>query len=378
MRGFHFKDLFQYSFWGNNPGNILWFVGIIVLGLLIKRFISILISRFAYRFVKKASGGAPIIQFIRLLRKPFELLVTLIFIYIASRFISLPDFMRASTGAGRLSVQEMLAALYKLLLIASIAWILLRTVDFLGLAAMQMDEKEGDNGNHRGKRLVPFLKELMKVTLVLLTVSIVLSSVFHVNVSALVAGLGIGGLAIALAARDTLENLLSSFTIFLDKPFKVGDVVKTDAISGTVERVGFRSTRVRTGDKTRVTVPNKMMVDRPMENITLRLARKVNLTLRLSLSTTPAQIKAVLEELRFYVNSHPISTKDEEINFFDFGNDSFLIQVGYALNVEPYSEYLAIREEVNFKILEILKKQGVYLTNPFPAINVKPDNDKAT
>lgn len=371
MKGVHFKDLFQFSFWGNNLENVLWFVGIIILGLLVKRFISVLISRFFYRFVKKASGGTPIIQFIRLVRKPFELFVTLIFIYIASRFIALPDFMKTSAGAGKLSLQEMIGSAYKLLLIGSVAWVLLRTTDFLGLAAIRMDELKGDKGNHRGKRLVPFLKELMKVTLILITISVMLSSVFHVNISALIAGLGIGGLAIALAARDTLENLLSSFTIFFDKPFKVGDIVKTDVISGTVERVGFRSTRIRTSDKTRVSVPNKMMVDRPMENISLRLARKVNMTLRLSHTTTPEQIKTLLEDLRSHINGLRVSTKDEEINFFDFGDDSFLIQIGYALHVEPYSEYLAVREEVNFKILEILKKHGISLISPVSFTNVK-------
>jgi MscS family membrane protein len=125
---------------------------------------------------------------------------------------------------------------------------------------------------------------------------VVLGEVFAVNVTALIGGLGIGGLAVAFAAKESLENLIASFTIFLDQPFGVGDLVQASEVNGTVEKIGFRSTRLRTAEKSYVTVPNKSMIDKPLDNLSLRTARRVGFTLTFEHKTTSAQLHAILKK----------------------------------------------------------------------------------
>ena len=131
-----------------------------------------------------------------------------------------------------------------------------------------------------------------------------------VNVTSLVAGLGLGGLAVALAAQDTIRNLLGGVTIFADRPFQVGDWVVVNDIEGTVEHVGFRSSRVRTFYNSVVTVPNARIVDTHVDNMGLRQWRRYKTTLGLAYQTTPDQVQAFVEGVRALIRSNPNMRKD--------------------------------------------------------------------
>ena len=126
---------------------------------------------------------------------------------------------------------------------------------------------------------------------VIFGVLIILGNIFGIEITALAAGLGIGGVAVALASKESLENLLGSFTIFFDQPFTVGDIVTVGNITGLVEKVGFRSTRIRTFDKSLVSVPNKKMVDADLDNLGKRDVRRVKFYLGLTYDTKIDQIK---------------------------------------------------------------------------------------
>ena len=115
--------------------------------------------------------------------------------------------------------------------------------------------------NKMDDQLIPFAIEIGKILAVIFAIFIILGNIFGVNITALATGLGIGGVALAMASKESLENLLGSFTIFFDRPFTVGDMVTVGSVTGVVEKVGFRSTRIRTFDKSIVTVPNKKMID---------------------------------------------------------------------------------------------------------------------
>ena len=118
-----------------------------------------------------------------------------------------------------------------------------------------------------------------------------------VNIIALTTGLGIGGIALAMASKESLENLLGSFTIFLDQPFTVGDTVTVGSITGTVEKVGFRSTRIRTFDKSIVTVPNKKMIDAELDNLGMRPVRRVKFNIGLTYETSIEQMKLIVADI---------------------------------------------------------------------------------
>jgi MscS family membrane protein len=214
-------------------------------------------------------------------------------------------------------------------------------------------------------QLVIFAKEAVKVIVALIALFILIGVAFELDVVSLITGLGIGGLAFALAAKESLENLLGSFTIFLDKPFVTGDTVRVGSIEGTVESVGFRSTRIRSTDKMMVTVPNKKMVDAELINDTDRVVRRSAFSLYLSHDTTERQMRGVIGEIRDILNSNPhIESKTPIVRFRFFLEKGLEIFIVYIVLTSDNNEFLGIQEDVNFSILKILKEHEVTLAQP--------------
>jgi MscS family membrane protein len=174
----------------------------------------------------------------------------------------------------------------------------------------------------------------------------------------MVAGLGIGGLAIALAAQDTLENVIASFIIFMDKPFKQGDYISVSGAKGVVERIGFRSTRIRTLEKSYLTIPNKMLISDVLDNLSLRTFRRSKFYIGLVYSTTQDQIKSIVSEIQKYLDDHEMTNEDGLVRFEEFGDSSLNIMVLLYVDTQQYAEFLEVLEDVNFQIMEIVKRNG--------------------
>jgi MscS family membrane protein len=159
-----------------------------------------------------------------------------------------------------------------------------------------------------------------------------------------------------MASKESLENLLGSFTIFFDQPFTVGDVVTVGSVTGTVEKVGFRSTRIRTFDKSLVTVPNKKMIDAELDNLGLRPVRRVKFNIGLTYETSAEQIKEIVKEIQEMVNLHEKTNQDGKVRFQEFGSSSLDIMVMYFVNSPRWEDLINVKEDVNYKIMEIVKK----------------------
>lgn len=185
-----------------------------------------------------------------------------------------------------------------------------------------------------------------------------LGSVFGVNIGTFVAGLGIGGLAIALAARETLENLFASFTLFLDLPFVVGDKIQLDKVLGKVEKIGFRSTRIRTREGSLVTVPNRLITAQSLENQTKREFMGVEYVLRLPNTLSVAVIEEIVVETRKYINKHEMVYQSNlSMTHFQGFFDNFLeILVSYNISTNSLRKMREVREEVNLEILRIIEQ----------------------
>ena len=145
-------------------------------------------------------------------------------------------------------------------------------------------------------------------------------------------GLGIGGIALAMASKESLENLLGSFTIFFDRPFTVGDMVTVGSVTGVVEKVGFRSTRIRTFDKSIVTVPNKKMIYAELDNLGIRPVIRVKFNLGLTYDTTIEQIKAIVADIQDMINQHEKTDQEGKVRFQEFGSSSLDILVIYYVD----------------------------------------------
>jgi MscS family membrane protein len=189
-----------------------------------------------------------------------------------------------------------------------------------------------------------------------------------VDVSSILASLGLAGAAIALAAKESIENLIASFVIFFDKPFKAGDVLKVNNISGTVEKIGLRSTRIRTDQKTYVTVPNKQMVDSIVDNLTLRTQRKGELRLEIGLSTSAAQLDGLVAGIKKILIKERIENSSAFLN--DISGTAFLINVDYFTAPITIDEFNAIKQQVNLDVLRLLENMGLSITGASTDVRV--------
>jgi len=165
------------------------------------------------------------------------------------------------------------------------------------------------------------------------------------------------GAALALAAKESIENLIASFIIFFDKPFTAGDVLKVNSISGTVERIGLRSTRIRTDQKTYVTVPNKQMVDSIVDNLSLRTQRKGELRLELSLSTPSGSLDQLIAGLLAILNKDRVENSSAFLN--DITGSAYLVNVDYFTSPVTQEEFNAIRQQINLDTLRLMERLGI-------------------
>ncbi|HET8830028.1 MAG TPA: mechanosensitive ion channel family protein [Pelobium sp.] len=363
---------------GNTVKSYLLFFGILLLGLILKKLISKYLGKLLFIFFQKLSKEIKVDTFLGLLLKPIEFLIVIIILYIATNQLTYPldvvVFKRA-TGKESYTIRliEVIDKLFLLFVILSSFRIVLRLVDFVSHVfayRASLTESKTDD------QLVPFMRELSKILIIIIGVFVVLGAVFNMNIAAIVAGLGIGGIAIALAAQDTLQNLLGSFTIFADKPFVVGDLVHVAGYDAVVEKVGFRSTVVRTLDKTLVIIPNKQMIDSPLENLTLRNLRRVKFNLGVLYGTKPETIKKICVEIKNYIDERNETNMDTNVNFDTFGESALNIQVLYYIEIVDYTIYLNIKEEINFAVMDIVLKNGADFA--FPSRTIYHDfGDKA-
>ena len=344
-------DLLDATYFENSILSYLYFAGIILLGLIFKRLISKYLGGLLFRMLGKGALELGRLDFDNRLKKPLNQLIFFGALFLAAQQLAFPtswELAPASEFGIRMVIQKGFALVYAYL----IFWLLLRIIDFVGEILLRQAEK---TSNKMDDQIVPFAIEIAKVIIIILAALTILSSIFNINVAALATGLGIGGIAIAMASKESLENLLGSFTIFLDKPFTYGDIVTVNGYTGTVEKVGFRSTRIRTFDKSIVTVPNKNMVNAELDNLGMRPMRRVKFTLGLTYSTGIDQLKNIVAEIETMINEHPSTTKDDaRVRFQEFGSSSLDLLVIYYVNSPDWEVLINTRQEINFKIIEII------------------------
>tara|TARA_Y100001935_G_C17279902_1_gene496860 strand:+ start:143 stop:1747 length:1605 start_codon:yes stop_codon:yes gene_type:complete len=224
-------------------------------------------------------------------------------------------------------------------------------------------------------QLVPFVEKTLKVLVVILGVLMVLQNM-GINVLSLLAGLGLGGLAFALAAKDTAANLFGSIMILVDRPFKVGDWVVVGEVEGTVEEIGFRSTRVRTFYNSLISVPNSMMVTATIDNMGMRQYRRVTQKLGLTYDTPPEKLEAFVEGVKEILRTHENTRKDYfHVVFSGYMDSSLEILVYFFVEAEDWTEELLAKEEIFLKILKLAKEVSVEFAFPTRTVHVESGSE---
>ena len=320
-----------------------------------------------FRLTKRYTTGVTERELHDLFIQPLSTLFVLGAVYVAFSLLRYPLPPTAVPGLEPWP-KVLLLGLFHLGIIATIVWVLMRVVDFMLLVVQRRGDLTAASGVRRlDSQFLPFARDLLKVFVVVIGLLVMLGQVFGVNVTALVGGLGIGGLAIAFAAKESLENLLASFTIFLDQPFGVGDLVTAGSVSGTVEKIGFRSTRLRTAEKSYLTVPNKSMIDKPLDNLSLRTARRVGFTLLFDQKTTSDQLQAIIAEAVASIQAHPLVTQEVQMKFNAISLNGKEVTVQYFVDTTSYDEYLDVKEQLNYCLVEAAEHHGgVFASSSVP------------
>jgi MscS family membrane protein len=197
---------------------------------------------------------------------------------------------------------------------------------------------------------------------------------FGYDITSLLAGLGLGGLAFALAAQDTVSNLFGSITVFSDKSFQLGDWISIGDIEGTVEDIGFRSTRIRRFDEALVTVPNSQFIKGGVVNYSARKIRRIEFFLGITYGTSVTKIKEVVAGIKKIIKEddrfdHSFSM----VKFTDFGAYYLNIYIYCFTKTTVWDEFLTVREEFNLKIMQLLDEMGVDIAFPSQTIYLTPE-----
>lgn len=243
-----------------------------------------------------------------------------------------------------------------------------KLVDVFGL---YLEKIAGRSESSLDNNVVPLLKKILRVFVVIIGGLFILQNL-DVNITALLAGLSIGGLAVALAAQDTLKNMFGSLMIFIDKPFLVGHWISSGDIDGTVEEVGFRSTRVRTFRNSLTYVPNGKLADSTIDNHGLRQYRRLSMHIAVTYDTPPDLIEVFVSGLRRIVEDHPQTRKDFYIiEFNEMGDFSLKILFYIFFAVPTWPEELRARHEILVEIVRLAEKLGVRFAFPTQTLHME-------
>lgn len=270
-------------------------------------------------------------------------------------FVILSSFLALADGP-----QGVVLRLLKMLTILGMGWYLVRVIDVAADLLMQIFKKRDDDV---GLSMVPVARRILKPVMIVLVVLLGLQNL-GMNVSGLLAGLGIGGLALAMASKSTVENMLGGITIAFDRPFKVGDTIKIGSFRGSVEEVGLRSTRIRTIDRTLVTIPNGKLADSHIENFAVRDRLRHAFTIGLQYDTSMDQIRYVIDAVKRYLYQRDDISDGFSVRFSQLADSSVNVDVVHYVTTVAWGEFTAAREEILMEITEIVGRAGAEFAFP--------------
>lgn len=361
-----FDRILNSIYLGNTVQDYLWVLGSLLVGFILMRFLAHRVSDFIFKLVAGKSQSLDKEKLHDLLGAPLQWLIMLLVLLVCTSHLDYPEEWGLAP-LDEFGVRMILYRTYLIFLCVVVTWAVLRFTKFIGILLFdraQLTESKADD------QLIPFVTEILKIVVITLSIFFIMGAVFKVDIAALVAGLGIGGLALALAAKESLENLLASFIVFFDKPFVIGDLVQVNGMVGTVEKIGFRSTRIRTLEKSYLTIPNLQMVNNVLDNLSLRTFRRVKFNIGVEYDTTQEQIQHIVKDVQKYIDDHPNTNQDGEIHFMEFGPSSLDIMVLYFIDTMDWSLYLKIKEEINFEIMRIVQEHGASFAFPTQTIHL--------
>ncbi len=297
---------------------------------------------------------------LELLNGPVKVVAFMIFLRIGLDVFQWPE-----------TVQKILAKGFTVIVAISLTYMALKFIDLLLNFWRQRAAAKDDEAFN--KQLFPIIRKSLKIFVIVVAALVTLDNL-NVNITAAIASLSIGGLAVGLAAQDTLANLFGGIAIFLDKPFRIGDRVQVDNVDGPVETIGLRSTRIRNLDGHLVTIPNKTMGNATIINIAARPNIKTVMNIGITYDTPVEKVRLALQIIKEIFGGHPM-TGDLVMSFNKFESSSLNILVVHWWKNPDFLASLAGLQEMNLTLKERFDKEGISFAFPTQTVYLKQDSD---
>lgn len=347
--------MFAQIYYGNSLKE--WIISILIIfgALILNKVIILFNKHILIKITEKTKNRMDDILF-KMLQAPVLLGVMLVAIWIATSRLNLDP-----------KIDAFFSKSYQLLIVLNITWFLVRFVNAL-IEEYLVPAAEDKTTKYLDNTLVPIVRRGILGVIWAIGIMMALRNV-GVDVGALIAGLGIGGLAFALAAQDTIKNIFGGITIFTDRPFRIGDRIKVDGFDGFIEDIGIRSTRLRTLERCLVTIPNYKIVEASVENISEEPKHRVLTKIGLPYTTTPEKMNKGIEILKGLPNSINEIDKEQYVFFSEFGDFSMIISYIYFIKKE--SDIFETTSKVNLAILSNFNNAGLDFAFPTQTIYLK-------
>ena len=331
----------------NSIRSYLFIAAILLITLLIKRLVSRFFASLIYTWVDKKNHSDLRKSHVHRLLVPIEQFLLFLVAIIALYALKFPEAWDLKLF--KLSIQQLIESGIKFVFILLLIRVSLRTLEFISIILENKARLTKDLSDHQ---LVLFFRDFFKVIIYIIGILMVLRYVFNESIGNLVTSLSIVGAAVALSTRESLENIIASFIIFFDKPFTIGDLVKVNGFTGTIEKIGLRSTRIRTQEKTYISVPNKQMVDSIVDNISLRSERKIEMDLQLSVQTSAHAIADFANHMRTVLSTQN-GVNSYNVFVAESGKQFHALHVDCLVSIQmEISEFQMIRERLNLAAIE--------------------------
>lgn len=325
----------------------LMVAAILIVTLLIKRLVSRFFASLIYTWIDKKNHSDLRKNHVHRLLIPIEQFLLFLVAIIAIYELKFPEVW--DIRLFKLSLQQFLDAAVKFMFIFLLIRVSLRTLEFISIV---LENKARLTKDLSDDQLVLFFRDFFKVIVYIIGVLLVLRYVFNENIGNLVTSLSIVGAAIALSTRESLENIIASFIIFFDKPFTIGDLVKVNGFTGTIEKIGLRSTRIRTQEKTFISVPNKLMVDSIVDNISLRSERKIEMDLQLSVATPAQVLSDFANHMRAFLKTEN-DLNSYQVFVAESGKQYHALHIECLVNMQMNIDaFQMLRERINLAAIE--------------------------
>ncbi len=343
------SELMHIDMGGNTGTRLIVSFVILLLTLIARKVINAIFSNWLHRLAAKTSWEHDD-KMIPALNGPIGWMVMVVGLFLALSVLSFSP-----------SVDSFILRLFQASTMVVVFWGILRVVDVLSDAMLDVTRNRDMGVYH----FIPMIKKAVRIFLIVIAVILVAQNLGY-SVGSLLAGLGIGGLAVALAAQESLGNFFGSISIVADRPFKVGDWIQVgERVDGDVEEIGLRSTKVRSWSKTVLTIPNKVLANEIIQNWSRMPKRRVKQQVGVTYSTSPENMEGLVEDIRTLLREDEgVHQEFILVNFTDFGDSALQILVYYFTKTTAWLEHMDVRQRINLKIMKAVEGRGSSIAFP--------------